>query len=110
MINPSDEAVISEFKSKLPQRILSHLKKLIVFGSRTKGNHSEDSDLDMIALVDEKNFDLEKELDEIAYQVMWDHDFKPMISLKVFAEKKFYYAVQKGFSFYRQVDRDGIAI
>ena len=110
MINARDKAIVLELKRKIPQAILSHLKKLIVFGSRLKGSASEDSDLDVIAIVDDKNFVIEKELDDIAYQVMWDHDFKPVISLKVFGEAQFYHAVQKGFSFYRHVDMEGIVV
>ena len=110
MINSNDKAIVLEFKKKIPPGILSRLKKLIVFGSRVKGNASEDSDLDVIALVDNKNLELEKGLDDAAYQVMWEHDFKPVISLKVFAEAQFYHAVQRGFSFYRHVDKEGIIV
>lgn len=93
MLNSNDKALILEFKRKIPQGTLIHLKKLIVFGSRVKGSALEDSDLDVIALVDDKNSTIENALDDVIYQVMWDHDFRPMISLKVFAEKQFYYAV-----------------
>ena len=47
MIHPNDKAIILEFKKKIPREILSHLKKVIVFGSRAKGNASEESDLDV---------------------------------------------------------------
>ncbi len=110
MINPKDKAIVLEFKKRIPAAIRSHLHKLIVFGSRAKGNATEDSDLDLIALVDHKDSQIEKELDDIAYQVMCDHDFRPMISLKIFAEGQFYSAVQKGFSFYQHVHQDGVAI
>lgn len=110
MINSKDKAIVLEFKRKIPGEILSHLKRLIVFGSRIKGNASEDSDLDVVVVLDDKNSVIEKELDDIAYQVMWDHDFKPVISLKIFGEAQFYRAVQKGFSFYRHVDMEGIVV
>lgn len=110
MISSNDKALILEFKTKLPQGILSHLKKLIIYGSRVRGDASLDSDLDIVALVDKKNSDIEKKIDDIAYQVMWDHDFRPIISLKVFAEKQFYDAVKKGFSFYQHVAKEGIAV
>lgn len=104
------KALMLDFKNRLPLDLKGHLKQLIVFGSWARGDAKEDSDLDVIALVDEKNSVIEKELDDIIYQVMWDHDFKPIISFKVFTESRFYNAVKRGFSFYRYVQKEGALI
>ena len=53
---------------------------------------------------------LEADLLEAAYQVMWDHDFTPVISLKVFDSQSFAACLEKGFSYYRKVAQDGIAL
>lgn len=103
-----DRALIEEFKKRLPAKVARHLRKIIIFGSRARGEATEDSDLDVIALVDEKTPEIEKHLEDAAYQVMWDHDFKPIISLKVFAESQFYNAVNRGFSFYRHIEKEGV--
>ena len=70
----------------------------------------KDSDLDLIVLVDEKNSEIENKLDDIAYNVMWDYDFNPIISLKIFSEAHFKSAVERGFSFYRNVEKKGISL
>ena len=75
-----------------------------------KGKADEDSDLDIVALIDEKNPDIVKSLEDTAYQIMWDHDFKPVISLKVFVESEFIDAVNKGFPFYKNVLKEGIVV
>jgi len=105
-----DMKIISELKKRIPDDIRKHMKRLIVYGSRARGEAAEDSDLDAIVLLDEKNSAIEKELDEIAYSVMWDFDFKPIVSLKVFAEEQFRKAAEKGFSFYRYVEQEGISL
>jgi hypothetical protein len=64
----------------------------------------------VVALVDEKTDELERRLEDIAYQVMWDHDFNPIISLKVLAESRFYDAVNKGYSFYRNIEAKGVTV
>lgn len=109
-MNERNRALIAEFKSRLPSDLKEHLKRLIVFGSRVKGEAVEDSDLDVIALVDKKTSELEKELEDIAYQVMWAYDFKTIISLKVIAESQFNDALNRGFSFYRHVKEEGVSV
>lgn len=105
-----DKALIEELKRRLPADVLSHIRRMVMYGSRARGDATEDSDLDLVALVDEKTPELEKALDDIAYEVMWDHDFKPIISLKVFAENRFRKAAAKGFSYYRNVEREGVTV
>jgi hypothetical protein len=41
---------------------------------------------------------------------MWAHDFRPIISLKVFAEDRFRHAAAKGYSFYLNVEREGVEL
>ena len=105
-----DRQIVEELKRRLPPDVKPHMRKLIVFGSRSTGRATEDSDLDIIALVDERTPSIESALDDIAYAVMWDHDFKPIISLKVFAVGRFHSAARKGYSFYRNVEREGIKL
>jgi predicted nucleotidyltransferase len=105
-----DRQIVQELKRRLPAEVVSHLSQLIMYGSRARGEAAEDSDLDLVALVDEKTPELEAQMEEVAYRVMWDHDFKPIISLKVFDEGRFRSAAQKGYSFYRNVEREGIEL
>ncbi|MFZ5997246.1 MAG: nucleotidyltransferase domain-containing protein [Nitrospirota bacterium] len=105
-----DRALIEEFKKRLPPDLAGHLRRLVVFGSRARGESVEGSDLDLIALVDSRTPEIEKRLEDIAYQVMWDHDFNPIISLKVLSESRFYDALNRGFSFYRQVEKEGVSV
>lgn len=109
-MDDKDRELLLEFKRRLSPDLATQLKRLIVFGSRARGEAVEDSDLDVIALVEERTPDIEKRLFDIAYQVMWDHDFKPIISLKVFSESQFYNALNKGFSFYRHVEKEGVLV
>ena len=109
-MNEEDRALVLEFKRRLPADLKAHLKHLIVFGSRATGEAPVDSDLDVVVLVDEKIDEIERRLEDIAYQVMWDHDFNPIISLKVLAESRFYDALNKGYSFYKHIETEGVAI
>ena len=105
-----DRQIVEEMKKRLSPEAKQHIRKLIVFGSRATGRATEESDLDLIALVDVKTLDIESILDDVAYRVMWDRDFKPIISLKVIAESQFNAALDKGYSFYKHVEKEGVAV
>jgi predicted nucleotidyltransferase len=109
-MNEKDRTIVKELKSRIPQNIKKHLEKIIVYGSRARNTEDEFSDLDIAIIVDKKGSVLEQELDEIAYQVMWKYDFKPLISLKLFSKSDFNQALRNGFSFYRNVEREGIVL
>ena len=109
-MDDKDKDLMLEFRKRLSSDLANHITRLIVFGSRAKGEVAEDSDLDVIALVDEKNPEIEKGLEDIAYQIMWDHDFRPIISLKVLSEAQFSDALRRGFSFYRHVEKEGVLV
>lgn len=109
-MDEKDKHLMLEFRKRLPSDLANHVKRLIIFGSRVRGKAAEDSDLDAIALVDEKNSEIEKRLEDVVYQVMWEHDFKPIISLKVLSEAQFVDALSRGFSFYRHVEKEGVSV
>jgi predicted nucleotidyltransferase len=105
-----DRILILEFKKQLPADVMAHIRKVIAFGSRVRGQGEDDSDLDLLILVDRKTPELESKIEDIAYQVMWDHDFKPIISIKVFTEAGYLNSLKEGFSFYKAIEREGITL
>lgn len=109
-MNEQDRLLVLEIKSRFPKHIQKHIRKIVVFGSRAKGKAVEDSDLDLVILVDRKTPQIERELEDTIYQVMWDHDFTPIVSAKIFTESQFYGAVKKGYSFYKAVEQEGIPV
>jgi uncharacterized protein len=109
-MNERDRGLLLDLRKKIPVELAKHIQRLLVFGSRARGESTKDSDLDVLVLVDEKTPDIVKRLEDIAYQIMWDHDFMPIISLKVIESSKYNNALNKGFSFYKYIEKEGIAV
>ena len=109
-MNSKDREILEEIKRKIPPQVKSHLRKFIAYGSRARGDYQEDSDLDVAALVDEKTREIDDKIDDVVYDVMADHDFKPVISLRVFSEASFQEFLKMGYSFYENVEQEGILI
>ena len=62
-MSDKDKQIIMEFKKRLGADLLSHVRSILLFGSRARGDAAPDSDLDLAVLVDKKNPELEKSLD-----------------------------------------------
>ncbi len=108
-MSKKDKSIIIQFKERIPTQIRKELAKIIIFGSRAEKKASRYSDLDVAVLVRRKTRQLEKKLEDIAYVLMLEHDFQPVISLKIFGQEDFERRYKQGFSFYRHV-REGIVV
>jgi predicted nucleotidyltransferase len=86
------------------------VRRILAFGSRVRGDAEPDSDLDVAVLLDEPSEELEGRLRDAAYEVMWDRDFAPVISLKFFEETRFDALARKGYSFFRSVVEEGVVL
>ena len=110
MLNQTERDIVEELKGRMREVAGDRLQEVIVYGSRAWGQASPDSDLDVAVIVQGCTPELEAAFHESAYQVMWDHDFSPIIALKVFDADNFAAYREKGFSFYRKVAQEGIAL
>lgn len=109
-MNERDNRMLAEFRKRVPGDIQCQLRAILAYGSRVRGDATEESDLDVVALVENKTPEIERRLDDIAYDVMWDFDFTPIMSLKVFPYAQFHNAAQQGMSFYRNVLSEGMLV
>ncbi len=68
----SDEIkVLSIFKERVKQEF--NVRKVILFGSRSRGDHSLESDIDLLVLVDEpKNRNNRERLSDIKFDVIME--------------------------------------
>lgn len=95
--------VFENFADRAKKKLGDSLKKLVLYGSVARDDETEDSDIDVFAVVEEKR-DLE-ELRELAFDIgVLEHGVS--ISVQGEIEKDF-----EGFSdtsFLRNVERDGV--
>lgn len=96
------ESLVKEFSSD--RRIL----KVIVFGSRVRGDYRSDSDLDIFILVDHKNRDIKDKIVGIVYS----HELKADISFAVtiFSLEEMKFNERLGSPFLESIKKEGIII
>lgn len=86
----------------------SEIKKIILFGSVARGEDSDKSDIDILIITKNENDDLKIE-DEI-YGQTFDTllETGEYLSVKMIDDK--HYNQYKNFSFYKNIEKDGVLI
>ena len=109
-MRPEVKSLLQEFQKRIPEPTRSRIQQLILFGSAAREEDQPESDVDVLALLDEKSQETEEALKEAAYQAMWACDFQRLLSLKILSMTEYEERLAKGYSFYRNVEREGLSL
>lgn len=74
MKNINEKKILELFRGEMKQCFGDHLKEIILFGSRARGDHAEDSDYDCIAVFDVVSNDVKDQIDEIAGEFLYQYN------------------------------------
>ena len=102
--------ILRQFKERLPTRIKKHIIEIQCFGSYARGEEKEDSDLDVLVVVDRENIKLEEEIFDVAYQLMWEYDFQPLLSTKTMSKKHYDFLRNINSLFYQNLQKERIVV
>jgi len=64
------DEMLAEVRRDIRSRLGTHLKRLVLFGSRARGDANPDSDYDLLVVVDEVNRKVKDILDDIAGEML----------------------------------------
>lgn len=67
-----ERKIVEKFKQLVSQRVVVH--EVRVFGSRARGDASEDSDLDVLIVVDLLDHEIDKYISECAWEAGFPED------------------------------------
>jgi len=97
---------LRNLSKKLKEEFGDKVKEVILFGSYARGDFTDDSDVDIIVVVDDDR--IEKEVRKIAYSFI--PEVGKLISVKVIGKKTFESMRKMGFSLIRSIEREGMQI
>jgi len=104
------KAILDQFKERSLSELSGRIEGIIVYGSYARGEARADSDLDILVIVKDKSALLERRIKDIAYDIMWDQNFKPLLSVEILEKFSFDRLAKMGSSFYRNVQNEGILL
>lgn len=98
------------YKAEIDKLGKEHMVKLILYGSYARGDFNQDSDIDIMILVNDEEaslFDYENRVSDITYDfnIKYGTDIMPIIK----NVDQFEYW-KEAYMFYRNVDKEGVEI
>jgi len=102
-----EEDLLQQFRDELAAALEGNLDQVILYGSRARGDEGPDSDLDVLIVLRDSNRSVRETIHRIAYQLMWDPEFQPLISLNIIDREHYLLLREAGSSYLGNVLREG---
>ena len=100
--------ILESFRQRIPKEASNQIKEIHCFGSYARGEETVDSDLDLLVVLNQDDPKLEEQIEETAYQVMWDYDFHPLITIHFLSQDRYQHLSQVNSLFYQRVSEEGV--
>ena len=99
--------MVNLLRDELEAALGSNLERVILYGSRARGDEDPDSDLDVLIVVHNLAKDESDKIHRIAYQIMWDREFHPLISMNIINNDHYRLLRDSGSSYLGNILREG---
>lgn len=107
-LTPAEQQALERFKTALQSLLGDNLLSLRLFGSRARGEGTEESDLDMLVVVLEKDRALCRRIIEEALEV--DLTYETNLAPTIFSAEEYQQNREYQTPFYRNVERESLPL
>lgn len=104
-LTKAERHAVNEFARLIRAQLGKRLIKVEMFGSKVKGNFTEDSDIDVLIIVKERTLDVMDRIGDIAAELTLEYNIP--ISPIVFSEHEYKVNVDMSSPFILSVDAEG---
>lgn len=84
----ADRLILNELRDQILADAPGAVRRIVLFGSRARGDSSEASDLDVLVVLNENNTAIRDRVRTARYEVMQRWQFEPLISLLLLSEQE----------------------
>lgn len=100
--------VINEFKRRIEQRFPGELVRLVLFGSKVRGDATGESDLDVLVIIGSENWRLGDEIRALGYALELEHGV--VLSIQVMSRSHYEELRICGSQFFKAVEQEGVTV
>ncbi|MBI3978096.1 MAG: nucleotidyltransferase domain-containing protein [Chloroflexi bacterium] len=109
-LNRELQTMLAEATEGLQTALGDALRQVVLFGSYARGTARPESDVDLLVVLDVVTPELENTVSRVAYDVMWRHDFRLLLSVLVLDEERYRSMIVRSYSLARSIEREGIVL
>jgi predicted nucleotidyltransferase len=100
-LKTTESNTVNAFVNKITKRFKGKIQSIILYGSKVRGDFNQDSDIDILVIINGKVNGIAKEIVGIAFDIMVEQG--PYISVKVFEKDRVQVLYSQGDAFIRDV-------
>lgn len=107
-LTQKEKKVIEEFKERIKEKFADEIIKIVVFGSKARGDAEKNSDIDILVITSSDDWRMGDEIREIGYELDEEIDYR--LSIQVIPESHINYLRNNGFQFIKNIESEGVVI
>ena len=107
-LNDKERNAVDRFVKRMKELLGDNLVLMKLFGSKTRGDSNEESDIDILLVLREKNRELQERIYEILFEI--DPYYELRISLLIFSDFEYRKNEELSSPFIESVKKEGILL
>ncbi len=104
----AEQPIIEEFKRRVEQRFPRELVRLVLFGSKARGEATPESDVDLLAVIQSDNWRLGDEIRSVGYALELEHGV--VLSIQVISRNHYERLRASGTQFFHVLEQEGVVV
>ena len=103
-----EKTIIEEFEKRVKDKFADEIVKIVVFGSKARGEAGKNSDIDILVITSSDDWRKGDEIREIGYDLDEHIDYR--LSIQVISESHMNYLRSNSFQFIKNIESEGVVI
>lgn len=107
-LTAKEKQVVEVFKKRVQEQYPGELVRLILFGSKARGNAKKESDIDLLVVIRSEDWKLGDRIRELGYHLELGHGI--VLSIQVISQRHLNQLRVIRSQFLEEVEREGIVV
>ena len=107
-LSVSEKHIVEEFKRQVEQRFPGELIRVVLFGSKVRGDATRESDVDVLVVIHSEGWRLGDEIRSLGYALELEHGV--VLSIQVMSQRHYEELRLFGSQFFKAVEREGVSV